>query len=263
MKIHFANVYGNTVEQFITHSVPYAIVEDGEEELALSQGWYRLYWKHQKDNEQVWGQARQVRVRVDESCWNRTPRKIYKKNKNKLTHKECYVKDLSDEEIFSLKHVFYRYLYVKKYTAGADLETVESYQEHFDYYVGARMQNRRVFMYFYEGRLIAFSCFEEYPKSFFGSQFAWDYRNPELSLGLMQINILCSLAKKENKDYVYLGMSYGSICSYKSRFKGFEYWTGKEWSRDAARYQKELERDDGVKDLDDLELAQDSMYDDL
>jgi len=263
MKIHFANVYGCTVDNFITHSVPYAIVEDGEEELALSGGWYRLYWDKQREDQQVWGQAREARIVMSDFKWNRTPRKILRKNKGKLTYRVARMKDLSQGEVFSLKIIFYKYLHARRFAEGADLEVVEGYQEHFDQYVGSPRENRRVFTYFYEGKLIAFSCFEEYPRAYFGSQFAWDFKNPELSLGLLQVNLLCSLARKENKDYVYLGLAYGRICSYKSRFKGFEFWTGREWSQDKNRYLELLERDDKVKDLDDLEKIQDSMYEEI
>ena len=260
MKIHFANVYGNTVDYFLTHSVPYAITEDGEEELALSQGWYRLHWGDQKDNRKVWGQAREARVDVSDFKWNRTPRKILKKHKNKLTYTVAHIKDLSCDQIFSLKIIFYKYLHARRFAEGADLEVVQGYQEHFEQYIAYPRGNRRVFMYYYESKLIAFSCFEEYPNSYFGSQFAWDFKNPELSLGLLQVNLLCALAIEEGKNYVYLGMAYGRICSYKSRFKGFEFWTGKEWSRDKDAYLEILKRDDGVKNLDDLEEVQDSMY---
>ena len=44
---------------------------------------------------------------------------------------------------------------------------------------------------------------------------------------------------------------------------GFEFWTGREWSQDKNRYLELLERDDKVKDLDDLEKIQDSMYEEI
>ena len=50
MKIYFANVYGETVKHDIQLTVPYALVESGEESLALSQGFYKTYWDYPGDH---------------------------------------------------------------------------------------------------------------------------------------------------------------------------------------------------------------------
>ena len=60
------------------------------------------------------------------------------------------------------------------------------------------------------------------------------------------------------KKYYYLGMSYGKECSYKKRFHGFEFWTGKEWKTNRKEYERMCLNDSKVKSFADLERLSDS-----
>jgi hypothetical protein len=48
-------------------------------------------------------------------------------------------------------------------------------------------------------------------------------------------------------DYLYLGPGYEKGSVYKSRFPGFEWWTGEVWSLDTVAYTSLCERDTKVR----------------
>jgi len=49
-------------------------------------------------------------------------------------------------------------------------------------------------------------------------QFAWNYKNPELELGLKSLEHECAYYKKLGYEYLYLGES----ANYKAQFDGYE-----------------------------------------
>ena len=59
-------------------------------------------------------------------------------------------------------------------------------------------------------------------------------------------------AKDMGLDYLYVGCGYGLGGVYKSKFPGFEWWTGSEWSDDIQRYLALCERDSKVTNLAEL-----------
>lgn len=74
--------------------------------------------------------------------------------------------------------------------------------------------------YFNDGYLAAFSLINLYPtgKSVFAEQFAWDYKKPELRLGIRSLENECARYKKLGYHYLYIG----EYAHYKSLFQGFE-----------------------------------------
>jgi hypothetical protein len=50
------------------------------------------------------------------------------------------------------------------------------------------------------------------------SQFAWDYKNPGLRLGIKSIEHECAHYKRIGKKYLYLG----EVAEYKTQFDGYE-----------------------------------------
>ena len=59
-------------------------------------------------------------------------------------------------------------------------------------------------------------------------------------------------AKKRNVTEFYLGSGYERSSIYKSTYKGFEWWTGTEWSTNKKRYVQLCERDSSLKKITDL-----------
>jgi len=76
-----------------------------------------------------------------------------------------------------------------------------------------------VFGYYDEDKLIAFSLMFRYnSKNVAALQFAWDYGNPKLRIGINSLKWECAHYKELGYDYIYLG----DADPYKYQFDGFE-----------------------------------------
>ena len=77
----------------------------------------------------------------------------------------------------------------------------------------------KVMVYYDEGKFVAFSLLYELDKhNIEALQFAWDYKNPKLRLGIKSLENECAWAKANGYRYLYLGQDD----RYKSQFKGYE-----------------------------------------
>lgn len=73
--------------------------------------------------------------------------------------------------------------------------------------------------YFYEEELIAWSLIARYDReNIEGIQFAWDYKIPELRLGIESLKHECAYYKQSGYVYFYLG----EATEYKSFLSGYE-----------------------------------------
>jgi len=73
--------------------------------------------------------------------------------------------------------------------------------------------------YFSNRRLVAFSLIKLYDKDNADAlQFAWDYANPRLRLGIESLKNECAIYKARGYKYLYLG----SADNYKQQLDGFE-----------------------------------------
>ena len=76
-----------------------------------------------------------------------------------------------------------------------------------------------VFGYYDNNVLVAFSLMFRYnSKNVAALQFAWDYKNPKLRLGINSLKYECAYYKELGYDYIYLG----DADAYKQHFAGFE-----------------------------------------
>lgn len=73
--------------------------------------------------------------------------------------------------------------------------------------------------YYDMGELVAFSLIRKYnSENIEAIQFAWNYKNPSLKLGIESLKNECALYKKLGYKYYYLGESM----EYKKQIDGFE-----------------------------------------
>jgi hypothetical protein len=73
--------------------------------------------------------------------------------------------------------------------------------------------------YYDENRLAAFSLIRRYDhKNALCDQFAWDYANPKLRLGIETLKTECAIYKARGFEYLYLEQAH----LYKSEIAGFE-----------------------------------------
>jgi len=77
----------------------------------------------------------------------------------------------------------------------------------------------KIMGYYYKYELVAFTML--YPldnHNIESLQFAWDYKNPKLRLGIKSLENECAWAKQNGYKFLYLGQDD----RYKSQFKGYE-----------------------------------------
>ena len=73
--------------------------------------------------------------------------------------------------------------------------------------------------YFDNNVLVAFSLLRLFDnENLEAVQFAWDYKNPKLRLGINSLQTECALYKQRGYKYLYLG----GADEYKSKIDGFE-----------------------------------------
>ena len=83
----------------------------------------------------------------------------------------------------------------------------------------------KVMGYYHEGNFVAFSLLYELDKhNLEAIQFAWDYKNPKLRLGVLSLENECDWAQTNGYKYLYLGRDdiFNNPNNYKSKFKGYE-----------------------------------------
>jgi len=76
-----------------------------------------------------------------------------------------------------------------------------------------------VIAYYDNDKIIAFSLIRIFDKDNVEAiQFAWDYKNPELKLGIRSLEHECAFYKKLGYKFYYLGTAQ----EYKNQIKGYE-----------------------------------------
>ena len=80
--------------------------------------------------------------------------------------------------------------------------------------------NTDIIGYYHNNKLAAFSLVKRYQhdSSVDAVQFAWDYVNPELRLGIESLKSECAWYKSQGFRYLYLGEAH----EYKKEIDGFE-----------------------------------------
>ena len=73
--------------------------------------------------------------------------------------------------------------------------------------------------YFDDGKLVAWDMIKIHDaKNAEALQFAWDYKNPDLRLGMESLKNACAIYKQRGFEYLYLGTS----ANYKKEIDGYE-----------------------------------------
>lgn len=113
------------------------------------------------------------------------------------------------EEIQSIYHKYCKYKQFKSVLPLFDSEITD-------------VQND-VIGYFHQGRLVAFNLSRRYDSENVESiQFAWDYEDPALRLGIRSLEHECAYYKSLGFKYLYIG----AADQYKSEIDGFEILPG-------------------------------------
>lgn len=223
MKLYFDHTkgFGKMQDQVIFH-VPFgAFFEINEYDQALQEGWFPTA-------NLLWFQSRSTRINVAEYVPNRTTLKNIKK-----------IKSFPDLAITETKKNMLKDIY-KKYVE------YKGFKEN-SYTVDEMLANSHGNLFYaYKNKVIGFLFFKVINKNFLAVEFAWDYENPKLSLGSVNMYYIWKLAKFKRCEYIYMSAGYEGCCQYKADFKGFEWWTGINWSRDINLYKQLCANDDKI-----------------
>lgn len=129
---------------------------------------------------------------------------LFKTNYSQLNSAKLIV----DPDVDELKSIFKKYCKYKNFASVEPMWDSEFTWSHND-----------VIGYYDTTKLIAWSVITKYNKDdVYSVQFAWDYENPELRLGVKSIESECAYYKSLGYRYYYLGEAH----KYKQNFQGFE-----------------------------------------
>jgi len=112
-------------------------------------------------------------------------------------------------EIAELNRIYQEYCKYKDFESVMPIFDIQYTDEHTDV----------IGYYDDHNKLIAFSLVRTYDKDNAEClQFAWDYKNPNLRLGIESLKNECAVYKARNFKYLYLGQ----VDQYKSQLDGYE-----------------------------------------
>lgn len=218
MKIYFDHIngFGKVSDLEIIVNCAYGILEENESSIdALKEGW--IPW------EGKWYNERSTRIDLAEYKPTKTTKKLSKRiileHGDVAGNLEAYM-ELYDK--YCTHHGFKRDIKLESFK---DCNVIE----------------------YWADTLVGISLYKQFDTQFVAYQFIWDYADPKLSLGTVAQMYECETAKLLGCEYVYLLGGYEKCCLYKSNYSGFEFWTGKEWSKDIELYTRLVERDEQIK----------------
>jgi len=115
---------------------------------------------------------------------------------------------ITDPDVKQLEHIYNQYCIYKKFKSVMPIFPEE--------YVDPKND---VIGYYDDHKLVAFSLTRKYNnKNVEAIEFAWDYDNPPLRLGIESLKNECAFYKSLGFKYYYLGESM----EYKKKIDGFE-----------------------------------------
>jgi len=247
MELLFDHTFGKQEQQDLVICRPMAIVDEDEEAEAIDKGWLAL--DHPVANRpEVFYQSRSTRIDLDK--WR--PR--YKSH----THngKEIGVKVIDASEmvrLLGLPQIYKQYMERKKF--GADYDPFGHYHK------------RDQFMLFYTGtadNIIGFTKqkryrYQEENYSTIDTYDAQDLAGLEsvihantVPISDITLDLEIQWASNNYVRYFYMGSGYEQSSEYKANYRGFEWWTGTEWSTNKKQYKRLCRRDSKLTDFSSL-----------
>lgn len=211
--------FGRITQEDFIYSDPKGIARGLDFVDYLEQGW--VEWQ------EYWYNLRSTRISVKDYEPTKTVRKLAKRI-------DTEVVSVDKETLTILKPIYESYVEAKEFKRDIRLEDFKGY---------------KAILYSYEGKVVGASIYRIYKQdsklAMVVYQFLWDYNDPKLSLGNVAQHYEITLVK-DYASHVYLLGGYEQSCIYKSQFKGFEWWTGLNWSKDIPLYTKLCNRDNNV-----------------
>ena len=220
-----------------------AIVDSDEECEAIDRGW--LAMDHPVMGREVFYQSRSTRIDLD------LYRPRYKSHTYKGEQIGYKIIDASEMvKLLSLPQIYTQYMKRKKF--GADYDPFRHYH--------ARDQ----FMVFYIGtadNVVGFTKQKRYrfQEDNYSTIDTYDSRDlaglescihaNTVPITDITLDMEIEWASNNYVRYFYMGSGYENSSEYKANYRGFEWWTGAEWSRNKKQYKRLCRRDSRLNDF--------------
>ena len=247
MELIFDHTLGKQEQQDLVICRPMAIVDSDEEAEAIDRGWLALDHPIDTHNE-VFYQSRSTRINLD------LYRPRYKSHTYKGEKIGYKIIDASEMvKLLSLPHIYKQYM--KRKNFGADYDPFAHYHK------------RDQFMIFYTGtadNVVGFTKqkryrYQEDNYSTIDSYDSHDLAGLEsvihantIPISDITLDMEIGWASDNYVRYFYMGSGYELSSEYKANYRGFEWWTGTQWSTNKKQYRRLCRRDSRIESLRDL-----------
>ena len=166
-------------------------------------------------------------------------------------------------KLLSLPHIYKQYM--KRKNFGADYDPFGHYHK------------RDQFMVFYQGtadNIVGFTKQKRYryQEDNYSAIDSYDSRDlaglesvihaNTMPISDITLDMEIEWASDNYVRYFYMGSGYELSSEYKANYRGFEWWTGAEWSTNKRQYRRLCKRDSklsGFSDLGNLSLLPDTL----
>ena len=249
MKIFFDHITGKITNYDLIYSLILAEFDKHEYDYALNNGWIPLSWYYTKIKHITWINARSSRLQLSDFTFSKKQKYTLNKKDIKTVFYDCINDDLKD----TCAEIYKKYIRYKKYYEKNNEEESEKFMrdDPIDW---------KYFVYYYKEKPIAFTEFMLINDHFMTGQFAWDYQDVKLGMGSYATLQEIRWARNNSFNKYYFSYSYENSSAYKSKYDGFEFWTGRKWCKDKDLYKKLCENDDKINTLEDLNESQDKYF---
>jgi len=246
VKLFFDHITGKLTNHDIIYSLTLAKFEEKEYCQAFEQGWIPLSWYYTKLDGLTWINARNTRLLLKKFTFSKKQKKILRKKDIRVE-----VHDKLDDALFiTISDIYKKYIQYKKFHE-------KDYEEESEIFEKEDYIDWKYFIYYYKDKPVAFTELKVFDsKHVLTGQFAWDYENPKLGMGTYATLYEIDWSIKNKCKKYYLSYGYEKSSVYKSRFDGFEFWTGKSWIDNKLTYKKLCEYDTEVETLSELNKYQ-------
>jgi len=245
MELIFDHTFGKQEHQDLVISRPLATFEHEEESDAVSHGWLAL--DEPVLGKEVFYQSRSTRIHL------RKFRPRFREHKLDGQQIEYKIIEASDMvRLLGLPDIYKRYMKRKRFKA--------------DYDPFRHYHRRDRFMVFYTGRadnIVAFTKQKMYhaddPHYTQMGDMEVDYAGVEscihantAPIAALTLDLELKWASENYVPYYYVGSGYEQSSEYKASWRGFQWWTGVEWSTNRRQYKRLCRRDSRLTTFSEL-----------
>jgi len=246
MELIFDHTLGKQEHQDLVVCRPMAIVDTDEEHEALDRGWLAL--DHPIMGREVFYQSRSTRINLD------LYRPRFKSHAHEGQQIQYKIIDASEMvKLLGLPHIYD--MYMKRKNFGVDYNPFQHYHQ------------RDQFMVFYTGtadNIVGFTKQKKYKYPDENYSTIDTFESTDLAglesvihantipISDITLDLEIAWAQDNYVRYFYMGSGYEASSEYKANYRGFEWWTGTEWSTNKKEYRRLCRRDSRIEKFSDL-----------